>query len=285
MLNRLLDEANFYPLNFPTIAIVAASPTPFSSELQDNIRNYDLVLFVSRNAVDFSFHLLDPARLPAGLQFGVIGKGSWLALKEHGIESRIVPTSSYNSEGLLESPALQQMTGKRVLIMRGQEGRNLLGDTLRERGAEVDYCEVYRRQLPASTAADFTALTAKHDPDVVVFTSAEGLRNCFELLDQQQAEGLRQLPWLLISDRMRETARDLGHNAEVIIAASASDEGIVQALQQWRQSIASITSTVDSRINCRAQNKAGGIFLTMLTLQRITPMSNRAHGRQAASLK
>ena len=237
LLNELLDEANFNPLNFPTIAIVAASPTPFLTGLQDNIRNYDLVLFVSRNAVDFSFHFLDSTLLPNDLQFGVIGKGSWLALKEHGIESRIVPANSYNSEGLLESPALQQVTGKRVLIMRGQEGRNLLGDTLRDRGARVDYCEVYRRELPTSTPQDFAVLTAQHNPHVVVFTSAEGMHNCFELLDQQQAEVLRKLPWLLISERMRETARNLGHNAEVIIADSASDEGIVLALQNWRQSI------------------------------------------------
>lgn len=237
LLNKLLVEAGFYPINFPTIAIVAASPTPFLTGLQDNIKNYDLVLFVSRNAVDFSFYFLDATRLPADLQLGVIGKGSWVALKNHGIESRIIPASSYNSEGLLQSPALQRMAGKRVLIMRGQEGRNLLGDTLRERGAEVDYCEVYRRELPASTPDDFKLLTREHFPDVVVFTSAEGLQNCFKLLNKQQAGQLRGLPWLLISDRMRETARDLGHNEEVIIAGTASDEGIVLALQHWRQSI------------------------------------------------
>ncbi|MDJ0834185.1 MAG: uroporphyrinogen-III synthase [Gammaproteobacteria bacterium] len=236
LLNRLLTEAGFYPLNFPTIAIAAASPTPFLTGLPDNIRDYDLVLFVSRNAVDFSFHFLDPEQVPADLQFGVIGKGSWMALKDHGIESQIIPASSYNSEGLLQSPALQKVAGKRVLIMRGQEGRNLLGDTLRERGAEVDYCEVYRRELPATTAEDFALLTAEHIPEIVVFTSAEGLHNCFKLLNQPQADQLRGLPWLLISDRMRETARDLGHNAEVIIAGTASDEGIVLALQHWRQS-------------------------------------------------
>ena len=236
-LNKLLLEAGFYPLNFPTIAIAATSPTPFLRGLQDNIRHYDLVLFVSRNAVDFGFHYLDPAQLPPDLQLGVIGKGSLMALQNYGIESQLVPANSYNSEGLLESPALQQVTAKRVLILRGQEGRNLLGDTLRERGAEVDYCEVYRRQLPRSTAQDFAELTAEHVPHIAIFTSAEGLQNCFQLVDQQQARQLRGLPWLLISERMRETARDLGHNAGIIIADSASDEGIVLALEHWRKSI------------------------------------------------
>ena len=132
LLNKLLTEAGFYPVNFPTIAITAANPTPFLRGLQENIKHYDLVLFVSRNAVDFSFKFLDSSRLPASLQFGVIGKGSWLALKKQGIESQLIPANSYNSEGLLESPGLQQMIDRRVLIMRGQEGRNLLGDTLSE---------------------------------------------------------------------------------------------------------------------------------------------------------
>ena len=238
-LNQLLTNAGFNPINFPTIAIVAASPTPFLRDLQENIKHYDLVLFVSRNAVDFSFKFLDSSRLPASLQFGVIGKGSWLALKKQGIESQLIPANSYNSEGLLESPGLQQMIDRRVLIMRGQEGRNLLGDTLRERGARVDYCEVYRRQLPAVSAQDYAKLVAGHDPDIVIFTSAEGIKNCFQLVSEEQARQLRELPWLLISDRMRETARDLGHNGEIIIADGASVQGIMLALRQWRKSIQS----------------------------------------------
>ena len=107
--------------------------------------------------------------------------------------------------------------------------------TLRERGARVDYCEVYRRQLPDASAQDFAKLVAGHDPDIVIFTSAEGIKNCFQLVSEEQARQLRELPWLLISDRMRETAEKLGHNAEVIIAHSASDQGLLEALLSWRK--------------------------------------------------
>lgn len=235
-LNRLLQQAGFNVISFPTIAINAATPTPFLRGLSKNINRYDIALFVSRNAVDYAFDYLQADDLPATLRFGVIGKGTWQALKSKGIESNIIPSDSFNSEGLLASKALQQVAGKRIIIFRGQQGRNLLGDTLLKRGAKVEYSEVYRRELPLYPDGYFSQLSKDTRPDLAIFTSAEGLSNCFQLLDEQQAQAIRSLPWLLISERMRETARNLRHNAATIIADSASDEGILSAIQAWQRS-------------------------------------------------
>lgn len=234
-LNQMLSQQGFGVINFPTIAIQASSPTPFLQQLQDNIKQFDIALFVSRNAVDFAFKHLKATSLPDSLDLGVIGKGTWHALQSQGVESHIIPAESYNSEGLLASQALQNVNAKKIIIFRGQQGRNLLGDTLRQRGANVEYQEVYQRVLPEYAAGTFEHLTQTHFPDIAVFTSAEGLSNCFQLVSETMASTLRQTPWLLISERMRETARKLGHNTDIIIANSASDEGIFQALQSWKQ--------------------------------------------------
>lgn len=234
-LGKLLSAIGCTVLSFPTIAIEPSSPTPFLNQLKSHIKNYDIALFVSRNAVDHAFRYLDAGSLPGHLQLGVIGKGSWQAMQQQHFSSPIIPADSYNSEGLLASTALQQVQDKRIIIFRGQQGRNLLGDTLQQRGASVDYCEVYRRVLPSYTDDYFEQLVRPHFPDLAVFTSAEGLLNAFDLVTDQQANQLRQTPWLLISERMGETARDLRHNAEIIIANRASDEGILQAVQEWQQ--------------------------------------------------
>jgi len=231
----MLRQAGIVSVNFPTIAIKASSQTPFLNNLQDNIEQFDIALFVSRNAVDFTFNYLQADKLPPTLQLGVIGKGTWMALQNQGVDSHIIPAESYNSEGLLASQVLLDVKGKNVIIFRGQQGRSLLGDTLRKRGARVDYQEVYQRVLPDYSAGLIEKLTATHFPDLAIFTSAEGLSNCFQLLSDEMAQTLRSIPWLLISERMRETARNLGHNADIIIAISASDEGIVQAIQSWQQ--------------------------------------------------
>lgn len=237
-LSQLLQLNRFEPLLFPTIKIKAATPSDFLEHLDTHIASYDVLLFVSRNAVDFCFHFLNGSELPPHLQVGVIGSGTLAALEQHGLSTLIIPDGEFNSEGLLAASALQQVEGKRVLIFRGQEGRNLLGDTLKERGASVDYCEVYRRVLPRNGGQRYQAMIeAKGSPEIAVFTSSEGMKNCFDILDQSQCLQLREIPWLLISERMRETATDLGHNAKIIIAKRASDEGLLQALINWRQPV------------------------------------------------
>ena len=231
---EMLQQQRFIPLSFPTIAIRASDETPFLRQLNEHIRDYDIALFVSRNAVDYAFRHVAPADLPDQLQLGVIGKGTLMALRAQGLESGLIPTGSYNSEGLLASETLNNISGKRVIIFRGQEGRNLLGETLSQRGASVDHVEVYRRELPNIGKQDFEQLCRDGFPAIAVFTSSEGLENCFHLLNDSQAEKMRRIDWLLISERMGETARNLRHNAGIIIAHSASDEGILSALLEWR---------------------------------------------------
>ncbi len=235
-LNSILRQAGFDIISFPTLSIQATPPSVYLKNLEQNIRNFDIALFVSRNAVDFAFKSLHPETLPASLKLGVIGQGTWQALKNHGVESSIIPAESYNSEGLLNSPGLHNVTGQRIAIFRGQQGRNLLGDTLLQRGASVEYIEVYRRTRPKYDGQHFDDLTTDHFPDLAIFTSSEGLTNCLSLLTEKQSQALRSIPWLLISERMRETSRNLRHNAEIIIAHAASDEGILQALLAWRKS-------------------------------------------------
>jgi uroporphyrinogen-III synthase len=194
-----------------------------------------MLLFVSRNAVDGAFRYIDSSRLKPGLCFGVIGTATRLALAQRvsGLDSCLLAGAPYNSETLLEADALQQVAGKRVLIVRGQQGRSLLGDELAARGAQVDYCEVYRRELPARDVADFNRVVDNEFPTLAILTSNVGMQNLIELVDQVAAERLRRIPWLLISERMRESAVNLGHNAPIIIAHSASDKGIHQAICAW----------------------------------------------------
>ncbi len=98
---------------------------------------------------------------------------------------------------------------------------------------EVDYCEVYRRELPHYALADFDRLVENAFPTLLLLTSNEGMHNLVELVDSPAAERLLRIPWLLISERMRESALKLGHNAPIIIARSASDKGIQQAICAW----------------------------------------------------
>jgi len=234
-LKLLLEAQGARVIAFPAIEIIEPETTDFHRNLIENIEHYHIALFVSRNAVDGAFRYLQPDKLPAELKLGVIGDASYRALLQriNLVEERLIRGHPHNSEGLLATRALQQVVGKNILIFRGQQGRNLLGDQLRARGASVSYCEVYRRKKPEYGADSFAQITAEQFPTLAVFTSNEGMENLLALTNGRECRELLEIPWLLISERMRESAVNLGHNAATIIAVNANDEGIQQTINEW----------------------------------------------------
>lgn len=234
-LTALLEQDGARVLSFPVIEIELTENDALRQRLDQDIDEYDILLFVSRNAVEGAFQFIDAARLAAGTNYGVIGRATWqaLAIRVENLDQCLLAGEPYNSEALLEAKALQQVMGKRIMIFRGQQGRNLLGDELAARGAKVDYCEVYRRELPRCESSVFSRLIEDIFPTLAILTSNEGMHNLFKLVDAVAAERLRRIPWLLISERMRESSLKLGHNAPIVIAHSASDQGIQQAICEW----------------------------------------------------
>jgi uroporphyrinogen-III synthase len=125
-------------------------------------------------------------------------------------------------------PEFRQVAGRRVVIVRGNDGRPLLGDALRERGAEVVYAEVYARRLPRRSTA---SLVRGWDQlvQVVTATSNTVLDNLFELLGAEGGDLLRRTPLLVVSRRMADHARASGCR-QVYLAPSAHDQDLLEAL-------------------------------------------------------
>jgi uroporphyrinogen III methyltransferase/synthase len=132
---------------------------------------YDLLVVSSPNGARELFAHLRDARDLAGLRVAAMGPGTARALKEHGIEADIVPRRSV-AEGMVE--ALADVDVRRALIARGKEGRDVLPDALRERGAEVDVLHLYET-VPEPLGAE--ELAAVERADYVTFTSASTVRN------------------------------------------------------------------------------------------------------------
>jgi len=236
-LQTLLTTQGASLVSFPSIEIVGVETNEFLTRLASNISEYDMAIFVSRNAVDGAFRFLPADALPRHLQLAVIGEGSFQALEKRvtDLDQRLIRSEPYNSEGLLQAEALKQVDGKNIIIFRGQQGRTLLADELSARGGLVTQCEVYRRRVPEYDEADFAERTAARFPTLAIFTSTEGMCNLLPLVDARSREKLLHTPWLLISERMRESAVKLGHNAAILIATKASDEGIAQTVIDWAQ--------------------------------------------------
>ena len=123
-------------VQLPALAIEAINDEA-SQRYCQSAADYDWIIFISRNAVEHGHNCL-PAQLPSGLKIAAIGKATATALSESGRYVDLEAGGAGTSESLLTEPALADMQGQRVLIMRGEGGRELLAKTLRERGAKVD---------------------------------------------------------------------------------------------------------------------------------------------------
>jgi uroporphyrinogen-III synthase len=220
----LVEAHGGRPVRFPALEIQDPLDPGAAEDLLRAANAFDLVLFVSANAVERAApHLPRPLR-PA---LGGVGDGTARALRAHGLDPTVLPTTSADSEGLLALPALQAVRGRRILIIRGAGGRPLLGDGLRARGAEVHYAEVYRRALPA---IDVTPLIAgwRQEVRVVVATSREVLDNLVTLLGTAGRPLLEATPLVVVNERMAAHARTLGIR-RVIVATGPGDEALVRA--------------------------------------------------------
>ncbi len=236
-LAALIEQAGGEAFRFPALEIAPPRDAAALARVLSDIARFDLVIFISPNAVAHGLaYLKTRAGLPSCLMVAAIGRGTFKALAEAGIVNVIVPAEGSDSEALLTLPQLNDVTGKRIVIFRGEDGRELLGDTLRARGAEVAYAECYRRVRPATDVAPLAARLATGDLDIVTVTSVETLHNLHDMLDVPARERLRRLPIVVVGDRQAEACRALGWSREPVIARDASDEAILAALKAWQGS-------------------------------------------------
>ncbi|MTI62875.1 uroporphyrinogen-III synthase [Methylophaga sp.] len=220
-LTGLIEEAGGEAISFPVIDIVALPPDTWGSLM---LSHSDWLIFVSRNAVE-CFMAGWQQSLPEQLKLAAVGDGTAGAMREAGLPVDCQPDTSSGSEGLLQMPEMQAMQNRQVVIVRGVGGRELLADTLTERGASISYVEVYRRALAQHERS--ACVRAMH-ADKLICTSVTGLDNLCRILAEFRAE-LFCKPLVVVSERIRDHARSLGFRW-VEISTDASDTAVLNTL-------------------------------------------------------
>ncbi len=227
----------------PLMAIEPLSEPAAMQAIKDRIMalaEYRHVIFVSQNAAHHGLDWIDQywPQLPVDVHFYAVGAATARVLQAYGCPVTAAQ-DTMNSEELLALPQLQQVELQKVLICRGRGGRPLLAQALSERGAQVDYCELYERCFPREEA--LTALMQSRcgrSGDLVALHSGEALDNWHQLLQAlqqtqpQQAAACAALPLLVPGERVAHLARERRY-PEVIVARNASDEEMLGALRDW----------------------------------------------------
>jgi uroporphyrinogen-III synthase len=220
------------PILFPVLAIFdVEDPAPLQ-EMAIRLDEFDWACFVSPNAVEKSLATILARRpWPARVRAATVGRSSELALAKFGVADVVAPQGRFDSEALLELPELQEMTAKRVVIFRGDGGRELLGDTLKQRGATIEYIACYRRDKPALDPAPLLKLWGEGRLDGVTVTSSEGLRNLVDMVGKLGQTWLKKTPLFVPHQRIAGLARALG--CHEVILTGPGDEGLVAGLLEY----------------------------------------------------
>lgn len=227
----LIRAAGGNPILFPVLEILDTEDLHPLLDVIARLDEYQLAVFISPNAVLRTMNQIAARRAwPAHLRVAAVGKGSMKELRRFGITGIIAPDRMYDSEHLLDMPELQDVTGQRVVIFRGDGGRELLGDTLCVRGAQVDTVECYRRAQPRVDAAPLLKAWARNEVHAVTVTSSEGLRNLFEMVGKLGQSWLRRTPVFAPHPRIAAAARELG--CTNVVDSAPGDEGLVDALRR-----------------------------------------------------
>jgi uroporphyrinogen III methyltransferase/synthase len=213
-------------VELPAIRIEPLIGTEEARDAATAIRDYDLVCLTSPNGVKLLFEAIDEAgrdaRALAGATVAAIGPGTARALAAHGIAADVVP-ERFVAEALVEALSDIDVRGKRVLVARAAEARDVLPDALRERGGEVDVVALYET---VREAPDDDAVAAAQDADYVTFTSSSTVTNLTEALDGRFPARARIVS---IGPITSATVREAG--LEVAVEADRHDiDGLLTAL-------------------------------------------------------
>lgn len=196
---------------------------------------YAMVAFVSPNAIDAAFAHIDS--WPAQVAIAVVGEGSRAALLRRGVQAPIhspLDPARSDSEHLLQALDLAALRGRRVLIVRGQSGRELLADALRGAGVQVETVAAYRRSVPQLTPVLAERLLGMLErPHDWLITSSEALRGLVDLARAAGGEAavvkLQQQHLIVPHHRIHDTAAALGFSH--LTQSGSGDERLLAALQ------------------------------------------------------
>lgn len=261
-LSQFITQAGGRVTLFPLLEINPVLDSQSLKAIIPRLQEFNLAIFISPNAVRFGMEailtankFLSPSQLnifqadagkivgegnvsvssehynslPMSLKIATVGQGSVRALREYGVKNVIIsPEVRFDSEALLALPELKQVSDWRVVIFRGNGGRELLGDTLKARGAKaVEYVTCYQRNRPHQ---DATMLLAAN-PNAITVTSSEALGYLWDMLDDAAKKLLATVPLFVPHARIADIAHEQGWSD--VVLTGGGDDGLISGLVAW----------------------------------------------------
>lgn len=223
----LIEQQGWNAIRFPTIEIVANNNKNLSQQLK-TIDQWHWLIFISANAVNFALSA-NNGRIERFKKCSIaaMGKATEKALLAVGLPADLLPDNQFNTEGLLATDEMNQVSGKNCLIIRGQGGRETLANKLLERGAAIEYMEVYSRKMPVFDSSDVVAMLSQGRLHVITITSGDALKNLVAMIGAEQHDKLQTVPLIVISNRIKQLAEKIGFKI-IAVTENPGDTAIIK---------------------------------------------------------
>ncbi|MDR2926536.1 MAG: uroporphyrinogen-III synthase [Azoarcus sp.] len=228
---RAIEETGGKAFRFPLLEIIPVTEPAVFASVAERLDTFAIAFFVSPNAVEHGLNGLRQIRAwPLGLRVAAVGRGSARALEKQGFGEVLVPAEGADSEAVLALPAFaaDAVRGAGVLVVRGDTGRELLGETLAKRGARVEYLSCYQRRCPAADTAPLLERARGGSLDAIFITSSEAADHLARLLGGEGLACLSSVPIFVSHPRIAERCHS--HGLMQTVVAGAGDDALLHAL-------------------------------------------------------
>jgi uroporphyrinogen-III synthase len=225
-LAALISQYGGTPILFPLIEITPLKDYSQFESVISNIKYYDWAIFISSNAVQNGMPRLVKAGIPSNLKFAAIGPVTAIELQSFGAKLVLTPKDRFDSESLLALPEMTDVKGKKIMIVRGVGGRDVLAETLKARGAQVTFAECYQRTNPQTNCDLLANLYKEKKLHGIVVTSSEAMRHLLDLA--RHAAWLKHVTLFVNHARIAEQPFQMG--LKVQVANALGDDAMLQKL-------------------------------------------------------
>jgi uroporphyrinogen-III synthase len=221
-LAALIEQAGGTPILFPLIEITPLKDYSQFESVISNIKDYDWAIFISSNAVQNCMPRLVKNGLPSSLKLAAIGPVTASELQSFGVKDVLIPMGRFDSESLLALAEMNNVASKKIMIVRGIGGRDVLAETLKARGAQVTFAECYQRKNPQSNCDLLANLYKEKKLHAIVVTSSEAMRHLLDLAGA--ADWLKHVTLFVSHARIAELPLEMG--LKVLIADTSGEDAM-----------------------------------------------------------
>jgi uroporphyrinogen-III synthase len=228
---KKIDDEGYKSIHLPTIEFAFPKDAAHMKKAIALLGEQDWIIFISPQAVMACVPLILDAWpvLPRHIQFAGIGKGTSMALAAAGYKA-IFPKDEWTAEALLNMPAFQDVAGKKIAIVRGEGGREILEEGLIARRALTTSIIVYRRVMPDIDMTNCIELLKEKQIGIVASTSYTGVEHLKTMVGDSAWPYLQKVPLIVVSERIRTLAHELGFQS-IFLANNASHAAMLETIK------------------------------------------------------